>query len=641
MKNATSVERSVLFERKVYSYSRFSTPEQRLGDSLRRQIQGAVKYAAELGIPFDTSLHLSDEGLSARTGAHKRHGALGRFLDLIKAGMIAEGSVLYVEDLDRLSREPIDDAWDTIVRGILKYRVSIKTATDYYTYESLNQPEKILSFILRLQIAAGESQKKADRLGETWKMKKQKARDSKKAISARCPSWLRKDGDRYLQVEHACEAVRMIFDSIATIGRTRIVRELNKGSWWKPAGRYGKEGVWSHSYVSKILNNRAVLGEYQPFTKRGNETRIPDGAPIPGFYPQIISNEQFASVQICIERNKAKNKGGRVGGAYNLLSMIAKCGYCGGSMHRVNKGPAVKGGIYLVCYNAARGNECKGNSMPYTEVEGLVLNCCSTIKPEQVLPSAEASQRECQAIRMSMEAMQLELENAKRWHTNILNGVKEANSADSRAVLLSQADDAAALQKKLGGDIQAAAEQLAKMEHSIASMRNWQADISKLLKLIRRPDAVTARLRLAYHLREVVQRVEIFGRGNVATGRDESENDPLTYIDALVHEHGIKLPERGMQKAFYRFVKERANSRYGRFIRINLSNAATPIQCAPSGSVAVGFSHFSDFRMHLTRPDLPSLWRMFIRFTKACHKPVNADPTLAVAPIPSSIRSAI
>ena len=41
---------------KAYSYLRFSTPEQREGDSFRRQSSMATNYAARKGLDLDTGL---------------------------------------------------------------------------------------------------------------------------------------------------------------------------------------------------------------------------------------------------------------------------------------------------------------------------------------------------------------------------------------------------------------------------------------------------------------------------------------------------------------------------------------------------------------------------------------------------------
>src|SRR4051794_40968026 len=53
-----------------------------------------------------------DEGTSAYRGQHRKAGsALRAFLDEVKAGHVPRGSVLIIENLDRLSRE---NPWDSL-----------------------------------------------------------------------------------------------------------------------------------------------------------------------------------------------------------------------------------------------------------------------------------------------------------------------------------------------------------------------------------------------------------------------------------------------------------------------------------------------------------------------------------------------
>ncbi len=63
--------------RRVYSYIRFSTPEQAKGHSLQRQLDYTRRFADEHGLYLDDSLTLRDEGLSAYHQAHIKRGALG------------------------------------------------------------------------------------------------------------------------------------------------------------------------------------------------------------------------------------------------------------------------------------------------------------------------------------------------------------------------------------------------------------------------------------------------------------------------------------------------------------------------------------------------------------------------------------
>src|SRR5918911_1432649 len=92
----------------AYSYIRFSTPEQRKGDSLRRQTEAAADWCRRNNVHLDTTTTLHDLGKSAYTGEHRknpdRH-ALAAFLKLVEAGKVPRGSYLLIENLDRLSRE--------------------------------------------------------------------------------------------------------------------------------------------------------------------------------------------------------------------------------------------------------------------------------------------------------------------------------------------------------------------------------------------------------------------------------------------------------------------------------------------------------------------------------------------------------
>ncbi|MDI7924944.1 recombinase family protein [Ferirhizobium litorale] len=89
---------------RAYSYVRFSTPEQMRGDSFRRQLQAAERYALTNGLVIDTKFTFHDLGVSAFRGMNKSVGMLGEFLSYVRSGDIAAGSYLLVENLDRVSR---------------------------------------------------------------------------------------------------------------------------------------------------------------------------------------------------------------------------------------------------------------------------------------------------------------------------------------------------------------------------------------------------------------------------------------------------------------------------------------------------------------------------------------------------------
>jgi DNA invertase Pin-like site-specific DNA recombinase len=73
---------------KAFSYVRFSTPEQREGQSQRRQIALAEKYATQHGLELDRKTRYQDLGVSAFRGRNAEHGALADFRQAVQEGRI-------------------------------------------------------------------------------------------------------------------------------------------------------------------------------------------------------------------------------------------------------------------------------------------------------------------------------------------------------------------------------------------------------------------------------------------------------------------------------------------------------------------------------------------------------------------------
>ena len=126
----------------VYSYSRLSDGEQRLGDGQRRQDAGVTSWLARHpDHVLDTTLTLRDVGRSGFHGANLRgKGALRRFLDLIRANVVKPGSLLLLESVDRLGRRELREARKTIDE-ILEAGVTIATflPEDTFTPAGLNE----------------------------------------------------------------------------------------------------------------------------------------------------------------------------------------------------------------------------------------------------------------------------------------------------------------------------------------------------------------------------------------------------------------------------------------------------------------------------------------------------------------------
>jgi DNA invertase Pin-like site-specific DNA recombinase len=152
--------------RRAYSYVRFSDRRQMAGDSVRRQLKLTEDYCERKGLFLDDSLHLRDEGVSGYRGKNADVGRLSRFLAEVKAKRIPAGSTLIVENLDRISRDEIDEALPLFM-GILKAGITVATVNperEYTAETTRGNIGAILEIVLAFVLANEESRKKSERV---------------------------------------------------------------------------------------------------------------------------------------------------------------------------------------------------------------------------------------------------------------------------------------------------------------------------------------------------------------------------------------------------------------------------------------------------------------------------------------------
>ena len=77
----------------VYSYLRFSRPEQIRGDSQRRQLDKSREWAERNNLALDESLHLRDLGVSAFRGRNAERGASPCFSNALKQGVSSPATI--------------------------------------------------------------------------------------------------------------------------------------------------------------------------------------------------------------------------------------------------------------------------------------------------------------------------------------------------------------------------------------------------------------------------------------------------------------------------------------------------------------------------------------------------------------------
>jgi DNA invertase Pin-like site-specific DNA recombinase len=344
----------------AYSYIRWSSNPQSLGDSERRQLEKSRAYAKEHNLELIEEM--TDSGISAFRGKNVAEGKLASFLAAVRDKKIKKGSYLLVEDLDRLSRQDPLTAFgiyaDIVKAGIIL--VTLKDGRQHGDGKGNCDIASLITSLVSMSLAWEENTKKAGRIGEAWSNKRNHGNTT--PLTARCPLWLNlprvdpsnKHAPRHFTVNKVRAAVvkRIFQDSASGIGIHIIMNQLNASK----TPTFSSTGGWGKSSIGKILHNRAVLGEYQPCRRIGNK-RIPEGEPIQNYYPAIISPDLFYRAEQSLNQRLLHGKpiGGRNSSFNNLFGGILRCSYCGSSIHYQDKG---KGHKYLVCYSASAGKGC-------------------------------------------------------------------------------------------------------------------------------------------------------------------------------------------------------------------------------------------------------------------------------------------
>lgn len=421
---------------KVYSYTRFSTPEQAAGDSQRRQAAAAEQWAAKQGLELDQSLRISDAGVSAfRGGNVSADAGLARFMDAIGEGLVEPGSVLVVESLDRLSRLPPRKAVRQL-EDIIEAGVRVVTLSDGQEYDAERLERDPIAFLVAFMVAMRaheESASKGKRVAAAWEEKRRKVRAGEAAVlTARAPSWLKRQGDGWQIDEGKADTIRRIFAlTLAGEGEHKIAERFNREA--VPVFERGR--MWHRSSVAKVLRNRAVIGELVPGRisyADGKRRRVTE-EPIAGAFPPIISEADWLAVRSLKDGHAPAVRGrGAKAPLSNMLAGLARCPVCASAMTRVSKGSTAKvGRPKLVCTKAKAGAGCVYHGVPLQIVQDAVARNAAWIIESIPAGGAEAQ----------LDALAFRLENSIAGtieHMTDLADALEASPSKAGAVRLAR-----------------------------------------------------------------------------------------------------------------------------------------------------------------------------------------------------------
>jgi DNA invertase Pin-like site-specific DNA recombinase len=353
----------------AFSYIRFSSAKQELGDSLRRQLKLAEDYAESEGLTLDTHSY-RDLGVSAFKGKNLTEGKLATFVSAVASGKIPKGSYLLVESFDRISRDDADEALELFLK-ITKLGITLVTLQDkrVYTKESRRKDPigSLVGPLVLMVRAHEESQTKSGRVGAKWEEKRGQAAAGGLKMTAVAPSWLRLSDDRKRWTTDVAKAkvVERIFDLALTgYGTPTIARLLNA----EGVPTMARAKCWTFGVVNAILKNESVIGTYTP--KKVAKDRHAE--PIMGYYPAIISETKFFQVKEHLKGRKwvgGQNKSQ----VRNLFAGISYCYGCGARM-RVKSTASAGGKTYLQCQTAYSGGNCDQPIFPYYAAERAMMD---------------------------------------------------------------------------------------------------------------------------------------------------------------------------------------------------------------------------------------------------------------------------
>ncbi|MBA3038789.1 MAG: recombinase family protein [Rhizobiaceae bacterium] len=315
-------------------YIRFSTAEQKTGDSYDRQKRDGLAYIEKQGWRHvDT---IQDLGKSAWKGEHMLEaGALGKFTSQVAAGDIPKGTVLVAEKTDRLSRE----GWETLfdwLRSMTRKGISVATLDGHlFSPETMRDELSIIKILLGGKADQAFSEKISERVVSKYAKKVEEAANGGPKVSGKCPGWMTLNEDRmdftYDKVRIA--VVEDIYEQAAAgRGARWIAKNLNERGI-RPWGKKFLAGEgWDPTTINWIIQSPAVEGEFRVGYSNPGRVKTPPRT-IPGYYRRIVDADLVARARAAFASRKTVGGGRHTSTAVNLFRGLIRCGSCGSRMY--------------------------------------------------------------------------------------------------------------------------------------------------------------------------------------------------------------------------------------------------------------------------------------------------------------------
>lgn len=311
----------------AYAYIRYSSKAQGEAgrDSVDRQMASIQAITKQQGIELRTENIFSDTGISGFDGSNKNKGKLKDLIDLIISQKIQDGDFVFVESIDRLSRQKMRLSKD-LVYTILDRGVTLVTTIDGQMYSRAKDGmEQDIMLSVIAQRAHEESKTKSVRRKSAWNRAKKLADEEKEIFNGHNPPYgisFNKEESRFEIVEEEAQEIRDIFESLKYVGVSLTIKKVNEYSKRK----------WTNRNIKHLLDTKYVLGSYMAQRRDENKKKVFERY-IENYYPQIVSFELFNEA-VASMKNRAHRKhyGNQTVGSLNIFRHSIKCSNCNASM---------------------------------------------------------------------------------------------------------------------------------------------------------------------------------------------------------------------------------------------------------------------------------------------------------------------
>lgn len=267
--------------------------------------------------------------------------------------------------------------------------------------------------------------------------------------------------------------------SLDGMGQSVISKRLNDRGVPSWTGGNG----WHTSTLAKMLNNPALYGSFQPYIKTDGKL-LPHGEPVKDYFPALMTEEKFMILKKLRSERLFAGTGRRRNTVPNLLSGVAVCGYCGGSMVLIGNTKLKTqpdGSVErierkkMVCDHGRRGLKCWALSWAYKDFETSFLTSCRLIDLNAMLNEVEAGtsiKSEIERLNDQVTLQESRLEELGKKAANIIEAIEDGlaskilkerlqgieqeivSGLDQKAVLEKQLTDVTFTSKTVDGNIE-------------------------------------------------------------------------------------------------------------------------------------------------------------------------------------------